>query len=111
MRILLDENLPESLVAALRRLGHQVDPVNSLRLKGLDNGALYRQVAQNYDLCFTKDTGFVNNVRQIQTPSRVKLLRVSLPQQPARILVDNFVVTFQRTDWSTYENGHDWPRP
>lgn len=34
MRILLDENLPESLVDALRQLGHEVDSVNSLRLKG-----------------------------------------------------------------------------
>ena len=55
MKILLDENLPESLLAALRRLGHQVDSVNSLRLKGIDNGALYRLAAQAYDLCFTKD--------------------------------------------------------
>jgi hypothetical protein len=40
VKILLDENLPESLLAALGRLGHQVDSVNSLRLKGIDNGAL-----------------------------------------------------------------------
>jgi len=47
VKILLDENLPESLVAALQRLGHEVDSVNSLRLKGLDNGTLYRQIAQS----------------------------------------------------------------
>lgn len=28
VKILLDENMPESLVAALARLGHQVDSVN-----------------------------------------------------------------------------------
>jgi len=32
------ENMPESVRIALGRLGHQVDSVASLRLKGLDNG-------------------------------------------------------------------------
>ena len=54
MRILLDENLPEALVAALTSLGHQVDSVNSLGLKGLDDSTLYREVAQGYDLCLTR---------------------------------------------------------
>lgn len=44
MRILLDENMPESLRRALGELGHEVDSVASLRLKGLDNGRLYRDV-------------------------------------------------------------------
>ena len=41
MKILLDENIPESLSAALERLGHQVDTVNRLNRKGIDNGTLY----------------------------------------------------------------------
>ena len=79
MKILLDENLPESLVAALQRLGHQVDSVNSLRLKGLDNGTLYRQIAQSYELCFTKDASFAHNVQRMRQPSQVKVLRVVIP--------------------------------
>ena len=109
MRILLDENLPESLIAALQKLGHQVDSVNSLRLKGLGNSTLYQQVAQGYDLCFTKDAGFVHNVRHRRGPSNAKLLRVILPQQPARPFVEAFVQAFQKADWSRYENGSDWP--
>lgn len=109
MRILLDENLPESLVGALRQLGHEVDSVNRLRLKGLDNSTLYHQVAQQYNLCFTKDAGFVHNVRQMSDPSRTKLLLVVLPQQAAKPFVDAFVKAFQQTDWSRYENGGDWP--
>lgn len=46
MRILLDENLLEGLIEPLRFLGHAVDSVGSLRLKGLDNGRLYREVAE-----------------------------------------------------------------
>jgi len=109
VRILLDENLPESLASALQQLGHQVDTINSLRLKGLDNGTLYREIAQAYDLCFTKDAGFVHNIRQTREPSKTKLLRVLLPQQPAQPFVNVFAQEFQRTDWSQYENGNDWP--
>ena len=47
MRILLDENMPESLRRALADLGHEVDSVASLRLKGLDNGRLYQDVVMN----------------------------------------------------------------
>jgi hypothetical protein len=64
MKILLDENMPESLVSTLKDLGHEVDSVNHLRLKGLDNGTLYRQVVVQYDICFTRDAGFAQNVRQ-----------------------------------------------
>lgn len=109
MKILLDENLPESLADALRQLGHEVDSVNSLRLKGIDNSTLYQQVAQEYDLCFTKDAGFVHNVRQMSIPSKTKLLRVILPQQAAKLFVESFVKAFQQTDWSHYQNGDDWP--
>jgi predicted nuclease of predicted toxin-antitoxin system len=109
MRVLLDENLPESLVPALRQLGHQVDSVNRLRLKGLDNSTLYQQVAQDYDLCFTRDVGFVNTVRRMRSPINAKLIRVVLPQRPAGPFVNDFVEAFERTDWADYENGSDWP--
>jgi len=54
VRILLDENLPEG-IEPLRGLGHVVDSVGSLGLKGLANGPLYREIAVDYDLFFTKD--------------------------------------------------------
>jgi Domain of unknown function (DUF5615) len=72
VKILLDENMPESLVGALEHLGHNVDSVNHLKLKGLDNGTLYRQVAVQYDLCFTRDAGFAHNVRQIEILRKLK---------------------------------------
>ena len=109
MKVLLDENLPELLVEGLRQLGHEVDSVNSLRLKGIDNGSLYRQVAQQYDLCFTRDAGFVLNVRQSPGVSNTKLLRVVLPQRPAAAFVEDFIRWFENTTWTTYRNGSDWP--
>jgi hypothetical protein len=59
VKILLDKNMPESLRAALKLLGHEVDSVNNLKLKGIDNGRLYRQVAVDYELCFTRDAGLL----------------------------------------------------
>jgi hypothetical protein len=109
VKILLDENLPESLLVALQQLGHQTDSVNRLRLKGIDNGTLYRQVAQSYDLCFTRDAGFTHNVRQMRQDSQVKILRVVITQQPVRVFVDAFMDAFQRSDWAQYRNGSDWP--
>ena len=58
MRILLDENMPRKLLAALVAEGHEVDSVKSLQLQGIDNGALYEFAASNYDLCFTRDAVF-----------------------------------------------------
>jgi hypothetical protein len=64
--------MPESLAGVLEDLGHEVDSVNSLKLKGTDNGTLYRRVAADYELCFTRDAGFARNVRQIRDPSQLR---------------------------------------
>jgi len=109
VKILLDENMPESLVVALARLGHQVDSINHLKLKGIDNGTLYRRVATDYDLCFTRDAGFARNVRQMGEPSQVKLLRVTVPQQRVEVFVPAFIDAFLKSDWSKYVTGADWP--
>jgi predicted nuclease of predicted toxin-antitoxin system len=109
LKLLLDENLPESLVARLRQLGHEVDFVNGLRLKGIDNSALYREVAQVYDICFTRDAGFIHSLRQFRQPSRTRVLRVVLPQQPAKPFVEAFSAAFEATDWSSYKDGDEWP--
>jgi len=47
VRILLDENMPHKLLAALKAEGHDVDSIKSLRLQGIDNGALYQFAASN----------------------------------------------------------------
>ena len=112
MTIVLDENMPESLRRALTELGHEVDSVASLRLKGLDNGRLYQDVAhvaQRYELCFSKDRLFVHSIRAIDRPGTVKVLRVTLAQAPRLRFTDAFVEAFRVTDWSRFPNGGDWP--
>jgi len=82
VKILLDENLPRKLVGALRGEGHEVESVHTLRKHGMDNGSLLNFAIANFDLCFTRDFGFAHNVRQGSTPTRFKLLRVTLAQKP-----------------------------
>ena len=109
MRILLDENLPRKLVGALRAEGHDVESVHTLRMQGLDNGSLYHFACKSFDLGFTRDVGFANNVRQGPPPSRMKLLRVTLPQKPQDEFVADFISIFRTSDWAQFHHGDDWP--
>jgi hypothetical protein len=81
VKILLDENLPRKLVAALRAEGHHVESVHTLRMQGLDNGALYRFASGNFDLCFTRDAGFAHNMApryfQWNTQARKSVIKKS----------------------------------
>ena len=58
MKILIDENLPLKLAAALREVGHEADSVHALHLLGIEDGEFYRLACEEYDLCFTRDHGF-----------------------------------------------------
>ena len=109
MKILLDENLPRKLVPALRAEGHKVESVITLRMQGLDNGSLYRFAVQTFDLCFTRDFGFVNNVRQGKPPAKFKLLRVTLEQKPQDEFIKDFTAAFRATDLARFKHGDDWP--
>jgi predicted nuclease of predicted toxin-antitoxin system len=109
VKILLDENLPRKLVAALRTEGHEAESVHTLRLQGLENGKLYEFARDSFDLCFTRDAGFANNVRQGKLPSRLKLLRVTLSQKPQDEFVLDFISVFRTSDWTQFHHGDDWP--
>ena len=108
MRILLDENMPRKLLAALTAENHEVDSVKSLQLQGIDNGALYEFAVTNYDLCFTRDAEFSRRV-QSRPVTRLKLVHVVIPQAPQDEFVLRFVQAFCATDWSSHNSGDDWP--
>jgi hypothetical protein len=109
VRILLDENLPEGLIEPLRRLGHDVDSVGSLGLKGLANGRLYREVAPGYDLFFTKDREFAARVEALTALARVRVVLTVIPQQPEAQFVSVFLRAFNSTDWSATAPVQEWP--
>ncbi len=110
MKILLDENMPRKLLAALMAEHHEVHSVSSLRLDGIDNGALYELAAREYDLCLTRDAEFARRVSESKTVTRVKLIRVLIPQTRQDEFVDEFLAAFRQTDWAEYSNGDDWPK-
>ena len=109
MRILLDENLPEGLIEPLRRLGHLVDSVGSLRLKGIGNGRLYREVASEYDLFFMKDREFGARVERLTKTSSVGVVLTLIRQQPEAQFVAAFMAAFVDTDWSDPAPVREWP--
>jgi predicted nuclease of predicted toxin-antitoxin system len=109
VKILLDENLPRKLVAALRAEGHEVESVITLRMQGLDNGKLYQFAIQNFEVCFTRDFGFINNVRQGKPPEKFKLLRVALEQKPQDEFIKDFIAAFRASDLNRFQHGDDWP--
>ena len=109
MKILLDENLPRKLVAALRAEGHEVESVITLRMQGLDNGRLYQFAVLNFEVCFTRDFGFIHNVRQGKAPEKFKLLRVTLEQKPQDEFIKDFIATFRASDLNRFQHGDDWP--
>lgn len=109
MRILLDENMPRKLVAALVAQGHEVDSVKSLQLQGIDNGALYQFAASNYDLCFTRDAEFSRRVRLTKPAARLKLAHVVIPQTKQDEFVQQFISAFRETDWFSHKSGDNWP--
>jgi predicted nuclease of predicted toxin-antitoxin system len=109
VKILLDENLPRKLVTALRVEGHEVESVITLRMQGLDNGRLYQFAVQNFEVCFTRDFGFINNVRQGKPPEKFKLLRVTLAQKPQDEFIKDFIASFRASDLKRFQHGDDWP--
>jgi predicted nuclease of predicted toxin-antitoxin system len=108
VRILLDENMPRKLLAALLAQGHEVDSVKTLQLQGIDNGALYEMAASDYDLCFTRDAEFSRRVQSKPT-ARLKLVHVVIPQTRQDEFVQQFLRAFQNTVWSQHQSGDAWP--
>ena len=109
MRILLDENLPEGLIEPLRRLGHSVDSVGSLGLKGVENGRLFREAASRYDVFFTKDRAFAAWVETLPERARVRVILTVVRQQPEAQFVAAFLEAFASTDWTTSAPVREWP--
>lgn len=100
--------MPHKLLAALTAEGHDVESIQSLQLQGIANGALYELAETNYDLCFTRDAEFSRRV-QSRPVARLKLVHVIIPQTRQDELIQQFLLAFRDTDWSTHKSGDDWP--
>jgi len=79
MRIKLDENLPESLVAELCALGHDVDNVRMENLAGHDDDAVWKAAQEDRRFFVTQDLDF-SDTRRFQPGSHYGVLLVRLPE-------------------------------
>jgi len=75
VRVLLDEQLPLDLAAALQ--GHSVDTVASRGWTGITNGELLRRMGGEYDALVTMDRGI--EFQQNLTTGAVGVLLVRAP--------------------------------
>jgi hypothetical protein len=82
VKIKLDENLPEGLVAELRALGHDVDTVHIEHLTGRDDQEVWQaaQVAQRF--LITQDLDF-SDVRRYTPGTHAGLVRLAQPGRNA----------------------------
>ena len=86
MKIKLDVNLPERLVAKLQSLGHDVDTVRAGHLAGKDDNGVW-QAAQAADrFLITQDLDF-SDVRRFMPGTHGGLLLVRLAQPGREALV------------------------
>ena len=85
MKIKLDENLPERLVAALQALGHDVDTVRAERLAGQDDADVWHATQAAGRFFITQDLDF-SDVRLYTPGTHAGLLLVRLAQPGLRLI-------------------------
>jgi predicted nuclease of predicted toxin-antitoxin system len=101
VKIKLDENLPERLVAALAALGHDIDTVRAERLNGQADPNVWSATQATKRFLITQDLDF-SDVRRYEPGTHVGLLLVRLARPGRNDLFERVVTVFQT------ENVEDW---
>jgi predicted nuclease of predicted toxin-antitoxin system len=101
LKIKLDENLPERLVAALTALGHDLDTVYAERLNGQVDSNVWRATQAGQRFFITQDLDF-SDVRHYAPGTHAGLLLVRLARPGRNALFERIVSVFQT------ENVEDW---
>jgi predicted nuclease of predicted toxin-antitoxin system len=82
MNILVDENLPNMTVEALRAAGHRVLDLRGTPEEGIDDVELWQKVRQENSLLITTDKGFTEHrneshrgilIIRLRQPNRMKI--------------------------------------
>ena len=93
MKIKLDENLPERLVAELQLLGHDVDTVRWEHLAGKDDNEVWQAAQAAGRFLITQDLDF-SDVRRFTPGTHTGLLLVRLAQPGREALVARVAMLF-----------------
>jgi hypothetical protein len=102
MRIKLDENLPVSLVDALRTLGHDVDTVPDEALTGANDKVVWETAQQAGRFLITQDLDF-SDVRSFAPGTHHGLLPVRLGKPGRRALFERVATLFQSEDAASWQ--------
>jgi predicted nuclease of predicted toxin-antitoxin system len=111
MRIKLDENLPESLVGSLSKLGHDVDTVRMEGLAGTSDPNVWQAAQGAERFLITQDLDF-SNIRDFApgTHHGLLLLRLRMPGRTA--LARRLTAIFQSEDVASWQRcfvlATDW---
>lgn len=97
MKIKLDENLPESLIAGLAALDHDTDNVRQEGLAGRDDPDVWAAVQAEGRFLITQDLDF-SDVRKFQPGTHHGLLLVRLPDAGRLALFRRIVEVFDNED-------------
>ena len=101
MRIKLDENLPDRLVAVLTTLGHNVDTVHGEELTGRMDPDVWSAAQAVQRFLITQDLDF-SDVRRYTPGTHAGLLLVRLTRPGRNALVERVSTVFQT------EKVEDW---
>jgi predicted nuclease of predicted toxin-antitoxin system len=101
MRVKLDENLPESLLAPFAALGHEMDNVRLQGLTGRSDPDVWQAAQASSRLLITQDLDF-SDIRKFApgTHHGLLLLRLRLPGRLA--LAKRLLDVFQAEDVDTW---------
>jgi predicted nuclease of predicted toxin-antitoxin system len=97
VKLKLDENLPESLVAELATLGHDVDNVRLEGLAGRDDPAVWQAAQESGRFLITQDLDF-SDVRQFAPGTHHGLLLVRLREPGRKALTARLTELFRSDD-------------
>ena len=101
MKIKLDENLPDRLVAALTALGHDIDTVYAERLNGQVDSSVWTATQAAHRFFITQDLDF-SDIRRYTPGTHAGLLLVRLARPGRDALFERLVAVFRT------ENVEDW---
>jgi predicted nuclease of predicted toxin-antitoxin system len=103
MKLKLDENLPEALLAALGALGHNVDNVLLEGLAGQNDGRIWEAAQDNGRFLITQDLDF-SDIRKFAPGTHCGLMLVRLRNPGRKALAERIVEAF------TVQDTESWAR-